>query len=129
HPVQLFDPVTHAAMVNNQIGAVNPAAAQLLNFMPAPNLPGDSRNFHFVSASPSDMDTGFLRFNHSFSKPSGNAIGDFKQAVAGMHGTDQTPAPRPGGGRKGQRKGDPSHWTQSINGGLIYNNIRNTVLN
>ena len=129
HPVQLFDPVTHAAMVNNQIGSMNPASTQLLNFIPTPNLPGDSRNFHLVSASPSDMDTLFLRFNHSFSKSSGSQIGDLKQAIAGMHGTEPAPAAARPGGRKGQRKGDPSHWAQSINGGIIYNNIRNTVLN
>jgi hypothetical protein len=128
-PVHLFDPVTHAVMVNNQIGAMNPAAAQLLNFIPKPNLPGDTRNFHFVSANPGDMDTLFLRFNHSFSKSTGSQTGDLKQAMAGLHGTDQPPATLRPGGRKGQRKGDPSHWTQSINGGIIYNNIRNTLLN
>ncbi|HWS18210.1 MAG TPA: carboxypeptidase-like regulatory domain-containing protein, partial [Candidatus Elarobacter sp.] len=65
-PVQLLDPVTHTPLANNQITNINPAAAQLLSFFPSPNLPGSSRNFHFVSASPSNSDTGFIRFNHNF---------------------------------------------------------------
>ncbi|HSB74893.1 MAG TPA: TonB-dependent receptor, partial [Terriglobales bacterium] len=132
NPVHLVDPVTHAVIANNQISAINPAAAQLLSFIPAPNLPGGKPNFHFVSASPSDMDTGFLRFNHSFSKASGGPNAAFGDAVAAIHGAEASP--RAGAGaqrqpRRGQKKGDPSHWTQSINGGFIYNNIRNTVLN
>src|SRR6185312_7519124 len=74
-PIQRFDPVTHAPMLNNQITNINPAAAQLLSFIPQPNLPGTVRNFHFVSSTPSDMDTAFLRFNHRFGSDSGGMFG------------------------------------------------------
>ncbi|MGC2695186.1 MAG: TonB-dependent receptor [Candidatus Angelobacter sp.] len=126
-PVQLIDPVTKAPLANNQITNINPAAAQLLSFIPAPNLPGNSRNFHFVSASPSASDTAFLRFNHSFSKSSSNP-GAFGDAVAAIHGTDAGGSGRQGA-RRAQKKGDPTHWIQSINGGFIYNNLRSSVLN
>src|SRR5262249_51595423 len=73
---------------------------------------GDNQNFHFVSASPTSTDTAFLRFNHSFgSDPAG-----------------------PGGRRQqrqqqqGQRKQN-THWSQSINGGFVFNDLRNSVLN
>lgn len=127
-PVQLIDPVTHTPLANNQITGINPAAAQLLSFIPAPNLPGNSRNFHFVSASPTDSDTAFLRFNHSFGKQSGGPMGAFGDAVTAIHGADTGSGARQGG-RRGQKKGDPTRWTQSINGGFIYNNIRSSVLN
>ena len=76
-PVQLIDPATHAPLINNQITNINPSAAGLLPFFPAPNLPGNSRNFHFVSASPSDSDTGFIRFNHNFGPQQGGMLGAF----------------------------------------------------
>jgi hypothetical protein len=127
-PVQLVDPVTHASLMNNQIASINPAAAQLLSFIPTPNLPGDSRNFHFVSASPSDIDTGFVRFNHNF--------GPQQAGMLGALGLGAPGANRGGGGGGRQRrqqqqnqKKENSRWSQSINGMFIYNNIRNTVLN
>ena len=125
-PVQLIDPVTHTPLANNQIANINPAAAQLLSFIPAPNLPGNSRNFHFVSASPTDSDMAFLRFNHSFAKSSGPNVA-FGDAIAAIHGTDAVAGGR--GARRQQKKGDPTHWTQSINGGFVYNNLRSTTLN
>ncbi|MGZ4875075.1 MAG: TonB-dependent receptor domain-containing protein [Candidatus Angelobacter sp.] len=123
-PVQLLDPVTHGPLANNQITNINPAAAQLLSFIPAPNLPGISRNFHFVSASPSNSDTGFIRFNHNF--------GQQQPGMFGALGLGGAGGGRGGGGRRQQQqnqKRDSSHWSQSINGMFIYNNIRNSVLN
>ena len=129
-PVQLLDPVSHAPLANNQIANINPAAAQLLSFIPAPNLPGDIRNFHFVSASPSNSDTGFLRFNHNF--------GPQQPGMAAALGLGGAGGNRGGGWwrrrqqrqqQQQNRKKDSSHWSQSINGMFIYNNIRNTVLN
>jgi hypothetical protein len=124
-PVQLLDPVTHAPLANNQITNINPASAQLLSFFPTPNLPGNSRNFHFVSASPSNSDTGFIRFNHNF--------GPQQPGILGALGLGGPGGGRGAGGRRQQQqqnqKKDSSHWSQSINGMFIYNNIRNSVLN
>lgn len=116
NPLQLVNPVTHVPFVNNQV-PITPAAAQLLSFIPQPNLPGDIRNFNFVSAAPSHSDTMFIRFNHNF-------------------GADQGMSPF--GARRMQRqqqqqgqnqKKQSSHWSQSINGGFVFNDVRSTVLN
>ena len=122
-PVQLVDPVTRAPLKNNQVTNINPAAAQLLTFIPQPNLPGTTRNFHFVSASPTDSDTGFLRFNHNFGPQQPGLLG-----ALGFGGPGGA-----GGGRRqqqqqNQKKGS-AHWSQSINGMFIYNNLRSTQLN
>jgi hypothetical protein len=99
-PVQLLDPVTHTPLVNNQIANINPAAAQLLSFIPTPNLPGNSRNFHFVSASPSDSDTGLVRFNHNFGPQQSGMLG-----ALGLAG--------PGGNRGG---GNIDIWKLKLDG-------------
>jgi hypothetical protein len=48
NPVQIFDPVTHEAVLNNVFpqSMMNPAALGLLQFIPKPNLPGIVQNFH-----------------------------------------------------------------------------------
>jgi hypothetical protein len=123
---QLVDPVTHTPIANNRITAINPAAAQLLSFIPQPNLPGTSRNFHFVSANPADSDTGFVRFNHNFGEQQPGMLGALGLGGAGG-----------GGGGRGQRrqpqqknqKKDSTKWSQSINAMFIYNNLRTTQLN
>ncbi|HZI56118.1 MAG TPA: TonB-dependent receptor, partial [Verrucomicrobiae bacterium] len=129
-PVQLTDPVTHLPLLNNQIASINPASSQLLSFIPTPNLPGTSRNFHFVSASPSDGDTGLVRFNHNFGPQQSGMLG-----ALGLAGPGGNRGGNGGGGRQRRQqqqqnqKKESSHWSQSINGMLVYNNIRNTVLN
>jgi hypothetical protein len=121
-PVPLFDPVTHNPLANNQIANINPAAAQLLSFIPLPNLPGDSRNFHFVSATPSNSDTGFIRFNHSFGPQQPGMLGPGGRGVAARQRRQQQQ-------QQQDQKKEKEHWSQSINGTFSYNNIRNTVLN
>jgi hypothetical protein len=132
--VAIFNPSTHTQFANNMIPAINPAAAGLLQFIPQPNLPGTSQNFHFVSAARTDTDTMFLRFNHSFGSD-----------PVGMFGAFGGGGGRGGGGRarqqrqqqqdsasqnnNGNKPKEKSHWSQSINGGFNYNNIRNTLLN
>ncbi|HEX7285874.1 MAG TPA: TonB-dependent receptor [Candidatus Angelobacter sp.] len=124
NPKQLVDPVSHATFTNNQLSSMNPAAMQLLNFVPLPNLPGTARNFHFVSASPSNMDTAFLRFNHSFSSDPQDMLSAFLGPRA-----QQRQQRRQGQQDKDKKDKKKDHWSQSINGGLVYNNVRNTVLN
>ncbi len=98
---------------------ISPVSAQLLGFIPQPNLPGNVRNFHFVSATPANMDMAFVRFNHSF----GNQQGMFG-AFAGVRRL-QRQQQQQGQNQKKQK----AHWSQSINGGFVFNDIRNTVLN
>jgi trimeric autotransporter adhesin len=124
-PVQLLDPVTHTPLANNHITSINPAAAQLLSFIPAPNLPGNSRNFHFVSASPNNSDTGLIRFNHNFGPQQPGMLGGLGRGGAGGNRARQRQQQQ----QQDQKKKENSHWSQSINAMFIYNNLRNTVLN
>ena len=120
-PVKLFDPQSHAAIPNNMLSILNPAAAQLLSFIPQPNLPGTIRNFHLVSAAPSSTDSMFIRFNHSFGPEPAGPFGLF--GGGGRRTQNRQP-------QQGQNKTKQSaHWAQSINGGFVFNDLRNTVLN
>jgi trimeric autotransporter adhesin len=128
NPYDVFSTVpTAAERAGNfstvQVANINPAAAQLLSFIPLPNLPGDSRNFHFVSASPSNSDTGFIRFNHSFGPQQPGMLGPGGRGGAAARQRRQQQQQQP------NQKKEKEHWSQSINGMFSYNNIRNTVLN
>ncbi|HEY6307067.1 MAG TPA: TonB-dependent receptor [Candidatus Angelobacter sp.] len=96
--------------------SINPISAQLLAFIPQPNLPGTIRNLNFVSAAPSSTDTMFVRINHSFGADQPGVFGARgirrQQQQQGQNQTKQSP-----------------HWSQSINGGFVFNDIRNSVLN
>ncbi|MGI9101995.1 MAG: TonB-dependent receptor domain-containing protein [Terriglobales bacterium] len=67
-PVQIFDPATGLLFANNQIpaGMINPAAQGLLKFIPQPNLPGATQNFHNVTSTTSNSDNLNLRVMHNF---------------------------------------------------------------
>ena len=82
--VQLVDPTTGLAFLNNQIPSsrISPSAQALLRFIPLPNLDGTNQNYHTVSTIPSSGDTLNLRVTHNF-----------------------TPAAVGGGGRGGGRGG------------------------
>lgn len=119
NPYDAFSTVPTAdernGLVSGQQVTLNPASTQLLSFFPLPNLPGTVRNFHFVSAAPSNSDTMLIRINHSFSADQ-----------PGMFGAR--------GARRQQQQGQNqakrnAHWSQSINGGFSFNDIRNSVLN
>ncbi|HEY6274431.1 MAG TPA: TonB-dependent receptor [Terriglobales bacterium] len=110
-PLQLFNPVTHTPFLNNQV-PVSPVAAQLLSFIPMPNLPGTVRNFSFVSAAPSNTDTLLLRIIHNFGADQPGVFG--ARAVRRQQ-------------QQGQTQG--AHWSHSINGGFVFNDIRNSILN
>ncbi len=65
-PVQIFDPVTHLPFANNQIPTIDPAAQALLNFIPLPNEPGSSQNFHYITSTANSNDNLNLRIIHNF---------------------------------------------------------------
>jgi hypothetical protein len=104
-----------AGLFSGQQVGVTPASTQLLSFIPLPNLPGDVRNFHFVSAAPSNSDTMFVRINHSFSADQPGMFGARGGARRQQQGQNQT-----------KRN---AHWTHSVNGGFNFNDIRNSILN
>ncbi len=128
--VPIFDPNTHTQFANNMIPSINPAAAGLLQFIPQPNLPGTNQNFHFVSANRTDTDTMFLRFNHSFGSDPVGMFGAFGGGRGGGGGrARQQQRQQQQDQNSGNKPKEKSHWSQSINGGFSYNNIRNTLLN
>jgi len=64
-PVQIFVPGTNTQFANNTIPQINSAAASLLRFIPAPNLPGDTQNFHFVESLSNNSDDVNIRLMHA----------------------------------------------------------------
>lgn len=65
-PVQIFNPFTNTQFAGNTVPAISAAAANLLPYIPEPNLPGDFQNFHFVTTANSNSDDLNLRLNHTF---------------------------------------------------------------
>lgn len=118
-PVQLMDPSTHTPFANNQLTGINAASAGLLNFIPLPNLPGTTRNFHFVSSAPTSSDTVLVRLNHNFSADQG-AFGGLRRIARQQQ--------RQGGQDKNQPK-EKSKWSQSINSGFSFSRVNNDLLN
>jgi trimeric autotransporter adhesin len=68
----IFDPATGQQFdYGGQLNAINPAmitpqAQALLSYIPMPNLPGLSQNYHFVTSAQSDTDNVSLRIIHNF---------------------------------------------------------------
>jgi trimeric autotransporter adhesin len=111
---QIFDPTT-TRVVNGQTcsnpfpgnkiaSPLSPSALSLLNFIPVPNGPGTSQNFHFVTADDSDSDAISIRLIHNFT------------GTAGQRG---------GGGRGGGRRGPQNN----INFGLNYARTSTNLVN
>jgi trimeric autotransporter adhesin len=64
---QLIDPATGQPFPGNQIpfGALSPTSLALLRFVPEPNLPGDTRNFHDSTTTNTTSDNINIRITHS----------------------------------------------------------------
>ncbi len=62
-PVQLIDPATGEPFANNQIpaGQIDPTSAALLQYLPAPNLPGTTQNYHVSTTARSSSEALSLR--------------------------------------------------------------------
>src|SRR5262249_30946 len=70
-PAQIFDPYAGLPFDNNQIPSdrFSSAALGLLAYIPEPNLPGSTRNFHYVTTSSTDSDSVNFRIQHTFARP------------------------------------------------------------
>jgi hypothetical protein len=64
----VIDPATGAPFSNRRIpdARIHPAARALLRFIPAPNLPGTTRNFHYTTTSDSLSNATTVRVTHQF---------------------------------------------------------------
>src|SRR5271154_4986500 len=82
---QIFDPAT-TRVVNGQTCSdpfpgnmistpLSTSALSLLNFIPVPNGPGTSQNFHFVTSDESNSDAVSLRLIHNFAAGGGPVLG------------------------------------------------------
>lgn len=63
-PVQIYN-AQGAPFPNNTLPAINSVAAGLLKYIPLPNLPGSTQNFHFVTSATSNSDDFNIRVNRS----------------------------------------------------------------
>src|SRR5262249_39304911 len=66
--LQLRNPQTGRLFDGNQIpaGMIDPAAAGLLRYIPTPNLPGTTQNFHYVTPNKNNGAAFNVRLNHTF---------------------------------------------------------------
>ena len=68
-PVTIYSPQTGLPFADNSIdpSTFSPAAVALLNYIPTPNLPGTTQNFHYITSDQSSTDAVSLRLIHNFS--------------------------------------------------------------
>ena len=71
--IPIFNPQTGQPFPNNMIdpSLFSSAAVSLLNYMPLPNLPGTTQNFHYVTSAESDTDSISFRVIHNFTASGG----------------------------------------------------------
>ena len=77
NPITIFNPVSGTAFENNTIdpSEFSSAAKALLAYMPLPNLPGTTQNFHYITSEENDTDGLSLRIIHNFAGTSGFGFG------------------------------------------------------
>lgn len=92
-PIAIYNPSTGQPFPDNTIlpGQISSQATALLNYIPLPNLPGTTQNFHYITSATSDTDSISFRLIHNF-VPNGN--GPFGFGPGG-------PVAAGGGGRGG----------------------------
>ncbi len=83
----IVDPRTGQPFVGNQLGTIDASAASLLRYVPLPNLPGDARNYRFITTTDTTAESLNLR-----------VVQNFTPNVAGRGG-------RGGGGAAGGGRG------------------------
>ncbi|WP_199726388.1 TonB-dependent receptor [Acidipila sp. EB88] len=86
-PITIYDPTTGLPFANNTIPTtrVAPQATALLNYLPLPNLPGNSRNYQRLTSAESNTTQIGLRFIHSFGSASGGSpLGGLVRQYMGM---------------------------------------------
>jgi hypothetical protein len=112
----IFDPSTGQQFAfNGQANVINPAlitpqAQALLQFIPLPNAPGLTQNFHFVSSVESNSDSVSLRLVHNFGPVPAQG-----QRGAGAGG-------RGGGGGRGRSQ-------NNLNAGLSWTRTSSDIVN
>ncbi len=108
-PMALVDPKTGQTFVNNQIPAsrIDPGSAFLLQFIPAPNLPGTTQNYHVSTTARTTSDNLSVRLTQNLSPTitqgrGGRGAGGFGGGFGGGPGGPGGPFP---GGPNGRGRG------------------------
>lgn len=116
NPVTIYDPTTGQPFANNVIdpGRISSAASALLNYMPMPNLPGTTQNFHYITSADSDTDALSLRLIHNFAAGGGPGFGPVEIGPGGA-----------GGGRGAGRRGPRNNLNVGFNWSRGVTNIVN----
>ena len=109
--IQLTDPTTHQPIPGNQITNITPSAEALLRFIPQPNLPGTTNNFHFITSLTQNNDQIAIRLIHNFGE-----------------GATFMPFGGRGGGGGGGRGGN-GRTRNNLNFNLNYSDTHNQVSN
>ena len=85
---QLIDPRSGQPLAGNQIpaDAMSSAARALLQYIPAPNLPGITQNYHYTTTTDSLGDTFSGRITHNFTPGAGGRAGAGRGGFGGRGG-------------------------------------------
>jgi hypothetical protein len=112
-PVSLIDPATGLAFTGNQIptGRMDPSALSLLRYIPEPNLPGTTRNYHYTTTTASVNDSINARLTHTL-------IGTGRGGRGGRGGAGG--AGGRGGGARGRGAGAAPQTNVTLNAQLQY---------
>ena len=96
-PITIYDPGCYPGDPNagkpfpdNTIPAqcISPQATALLKYVPEPNLPGPTQNYHLLSSAQTNTTTIGARFIHNFGAGGNNAaLGNFIRQRLGMAGS------------------------------------------
>jgi trimeric autotransporter adhesin len=78
-PITIYNPQTGQPFANNTIdpSLISSQATALLNYVPLPNLPGTTQNYHYITSATSDTDAVSFRLIHNFVPNSGGPMGGF----------------------------------------------------
>ena len=89
--IPIYNPATGLPFPNNVITTpLDPAATALLNYYPAPNLPGTTQNYRLLTTQGTNTDVLGLRWNHSFGASTGNLPAIARQFINTGKGLNQS---------------------------------------
>ncbi|AXC09578.1 hypothetical protein ACPOL_0193 [Acidisarcina polymorpha] len=89
--VPIYNPTTGLQYPNNTIDTpLSPQASALLQYLPAPNLPGTTQNYRLLTTQGSNTDVLGVRYNHSFGASTGNAPSFLRQFINTGNGLNQS---------------------------------------
>src|SRR5262245_19371007 len=130
-PISLIDPISGQPFAGNQVPAsrIDPSAASLLPYIPAPNLPGAAQNYHVSTTAHTSSEAISLRVTQNLSPtvPQGGQGGQGGQGPGARAGFGGGFGGRGGGGGRGFGSGRGTNIF--LSGQLQYRRIDTEALN